>query len=175
MNESLKIVEPLTKCCTTCGEHKILSEFWNEKRAKTPYGKRAQCKKCIFLKRKSFIEKLSPEDKEKRKDRWSRGEYARNSNYKYKYGLTLDDVKLMYESQMRMCANRACGKDIVLEVKRNNPNSAFVDHNHITGKVRGLLCFKCNVSLGHLEDKNLVLGLVEYMNKYDEPLSYIKG
>lgn len=28
-----------------------------------------------------------------------------------------------------------------------------IDHDHKTGKFRGLLCFRCNISLGHLEDK----------------------
>jgi hypothetical protein len=39
-----------------------------------------------------------------------------------------------------------------------------VDHDHKTGKVRGLLCNTCNTSLGLLsEDKNRITGLITYL------------
>ena len=44
-----------------------------------------------------------------------------------------------------------------------------VDHDHKTGKARGLLCNTCNVGLGMLgEDENRILGLIEYLNWYKE-------
>lgn len=39
-----------------------------------------------------------------------------------------------------------CGK------KCSVHNKLSVDHNHETGKFRGLLCFRCNIALGHLEN-----------------------
>jgi len=35
---------------------------------------------------------------------------------------------------------------------RNSKNTACIDHCHITGKVRGILCFNCNSALGHFSD-----------------------
>lgn len=39
-----------------------------------------------------------------------------------------------------------------------------VDHNHATGKVRGLLCHHCNAALGHLmDDADLIVKAAEYV------------
>lgn len=40
-----------------------------------------------------------------------------------------------------------------------------VDHDHVTGKIRGLLCHKCNVKLGHIEDIEFVLKAKIYLEK----------
>ena len=40
-----------------------------------------------------------------------------------------------------------------------------LDHDHETGKVRGLLCARCNTDLGRLEDKNRIEGLYLYLEK----------
>jgi len=41
-----------------------------------------------------------------------------------------------------------------------------IDHNHITGKVRGLLCSKCNMSLGGFDDK---------INNLESAIIYLKN
>ena len=41
-----------------------------------------------------------------------------------------------------------------------------IDHNHITGKVRGLLCRVCNVSLGGFKDQiQILLNAIQYLQK----------
>jgi hypothetical protein len=57
-----------------------------------------------------------------------------------KYGITQDLFEQMKEAQDGRCA--CCGK----KAKR-----LIVDHNHETGSVRGLLCYRCNMGLGHYE------------------------
>lgn len=41
------------------------------------------------------------------------------------------------------------------------------DHNHTTGKVRGLLCNKCNVRLSAFDDKKYYAGAIKYLNDND--------
>lgn len=62
-----------------------------------------------------------------------------------KYNMTLDEYNVMLENQNYKCA--ICGK-----TKSENGKSFAVDHNHKTGKVRGLLCNHCNVGIGYLGD-----------------------
>jgi hypothetical protein len=61
---------------------------------------------------------------------------------KRKYGLTSEKYELMVQSQNNCCA--ICQRPA--KVRRMH-----VDHDHETGEVRGLLCYGCNASLGHLE------------------------
>ena len=68
---------------------------------------------------------------------------VRNINLKRKYGITTDVYTKLFESQHGKCA--ICNKDPF-------PKLLCVDHNHNTGKVRGLLCNNCNIALGMLKD-----------------------
>lgn len=84
------------------------------------------------------------------------------------YGITYTDVVRTLDKQHGLCANRACGREISLEVKGTRPNRAVIDHNHKTGKFRALLCTSCNTALGILETKkNIAIGLVEYLSNYE--------
>ncbi len=71
-------------------------------------------------------------------------EYRRNSQLKAVYGITLDDYNKMLIEQEGKCL--ICGID--------NPRGTkawHVDHCHVSGKVRGLLCNYCNPRLGFYE------------------------
>jgi hypothetical protein len=59
-----------------------------------------------------------------------------------KYGVSDDDVRVMLERQMHACG--ICYDSIDIR--------AHVDHDHKTGRVRGLLCTRCNTMLGHARD-----------------------
>jgi uncharacterized protein GlcG (DUF336 family) len=63
---------------------------------------------------------------------------------KQNFGLTLAEYDKMLESQGGVC--KICG-GVGLSGKRLS-----VDHDHETGKVRGLLCSKCNTAIGLLDD-----------------------
>lgn len=61
-----------------------------------------------------------------------------------KYGLTVEDYELLLEAQDHRCAG--CGKRFSIA------RPAHIDHDHVTGRVRGLLCSPCNVLIGYLHD-----------------------
>jgi len=59
-----------------------------------------------------------------------------------KYGLTKDSYQNLLEKQNNLCV--ICTKEFT--------TTPHVDHDHSTGKVRGLLCYPCNSGLGQFED-----------------------
>jgi hypothetical protein len=61
-----------------------------------------------------------------------------------KYNMTLEDFDLMLAEQKGVC--KICGKNP--KGMQNSRKHLCVDHDHKTGKVRGLLCGSCNVALG---------------------------
>lgn len=60
-----------------------------------------------------------------------------------KYGLNIESYNKLLEKQNGMCA--ICGK-------KETKKSLAVDHCHQTGKVRGLLCFRCNFGLSYFSE-----------------------
>lgn len=71
--------------------------------------------------------------------------YARRQ-LKLKYGITFEDYKLMYETQGGSCA--LCLTDACVTGRR-----LAVDHDHQTGRIRGLVCAPCNIFLSVVESR----------------------
>lgn len=71
----------------------------------------------------------------------------RANTIKHQYSITLEEWEALLESQGRRCAMPDCRTD--------KPGGRFnqwhTDHDHDTGRVRGLLCAKCNILLGFYE------------------------
>ena len=72
------------------------------------------------------------------------------------FGITLEDYNNMLLVQEGVCA--ICKKpESVWWRKKGQPKRLTVDHCHVSGRVRGLLCQKCNSILGYAEDEPLRL------------------
>jgi len=69
---------------------------------------------------------------------------SRNQHLKQAYGMTLEDYNELFLRQNKKCA--ICGKHQSESTRRFG-----VDHDHKTGKVRGILCNRCNTALGCFE------------------------
>ena len=69
-----------------------------------------------------------------------------------KYGMTSIEVENMVEKQQHRCF--ICERKFNSKDKLTKPN---VDHCHKSGKIRGILCGKCNMALGLFRDNPLVL------------------
>ena len=75
------------------------------------------------------------------------------------YGLTLEQFELKLLSQDGKCA--CCFRGMTLEGK--NSKKICVDHDHDTGQVRDLLCGRCNLAAGNVDDSSL---LAEKLRNY---------
>jgi len=72
------------------------------------------------------------------------------------YGLTIENYNKMFTAQDGICA--ICGQP-------PNGKNLFVDHDHSTDKIRGLLCRSCNMMLGGAKDSIITLTkAIEYLN-----------
>ena len=74
------------------------------------------------------------------------------------YGITEAEYETMVSEQSGLC--RLCGG------KPNGKGALHIDHDHSTGKVRGLLCHSCNTGLGSFKDNPELMALA---------IKYLKG
>lgn len=84
------------------------------------------------------------------------GLYIKNIHRFSKYGIEEIDYKNLLEKQQNSCA--------ICKEEFNSNIRPRIDHDHITGKVRGLLCHNCNVALGHFKDNiNILKTTIKYL------------
>lgn len=80
----------------------------------------------------------------------------RKHHLKTTYGISVTDYEQMLKKQNGKCI---CGRD-------NGKINLHVDHDHKTGKIRGLLCYRCNHAIGLLADNPEILkALYKYLQK----------
>lgn len=86
----------------------------------------------------------------------------RERNLAKKYGITIEKYHEMLNSQGGVC--KICGKP-----EERFQGSLAVDHCHSTGKIRGLLCGKCNTMLGQADDSVEILqAAIDYLNFHSQ-------
>lgn len=106
------------------------------------------------------------------KKKYARREAARNERLPHlrrtyhllnRYGITLEEKDKMFADQGSCCANRGC----LSTYSGTGANAQFhVDHDHDSGKIRGVLCAFCNRSLGCINDCIYKLrGLLVYIEE----------
>ena len=125
------------KTCSKCKTSKPITDFYNRK---------SRCKLC------SNQESLKWKAENKERYRLSR----QRSKLKSNYGITLEYYNSMVEEQKGVCY--ICKSDN--SAKRN----LNVDHCHKTGKIRRLLCDRCNMTLGLVNDSiELLKHFIHYL------------
>lgn len=146
------------KICARCKLPKPLDQFYD-----TQKGKGYWCKKCNLDAAKELYKKRCEEDPEFSKRRYLK--YQKNlskdtlkvNRIRYIYGLTEAQCERIIERQGGVCP--VC-KLPVTEGKR------VVDHNHETGKVRGILHHKCNMGIGFFGDSvKRLRAAMEYLER----------
>jgi len=82
-----------------------------------------------------------------------------------RYGITEIEFWLMFYAQAGCC--RGC-------LSSFGDKAPHVDHDHHTGRVRGLLCGSCNRGIGYLrDDPEIMRRLIEYLSEHDKPEAVI--
>ena len=157
----------MTKKCTKCEKTKGLSEFSKDQNSRDGLSYRCRnCRAKHYQDNKESVKKQALEYRTANKERLAKKNAAwhaannnqRNANLKKRYGITCDQYDDMVVAQNGLCA--ICGK----EPDGHRPQ-LFVDHNHETGEVRGLLCNKCNTALGGFQDSlELLRKAVDYLS-----------
>lgn len=131
------------KKCNKCGEHKPIIEFHKDNATKD--GLAYECKDC-----RKIVAKKSRKTNSKRireyakKWRQDNVQYRKNYMENWRYGITPEQKKEMLEKHD--------GKCVISGVKFTDVNVPHVDHNHDSGKVRGLLHRDINLALGLFKD-----------------------
>jgi hypothetical protein len=126
------------KRCPDCDTVKPLEEF--ARTVARDNGYHSYCKPCHNARGKETRERL----------------YGGSREYhlRRRYGIGQKDFEELLDEQGGVCA--ICG----------TPDPEHVDHDHVTGWIRGILCFNCNGGLGQFRDD------VEYLAK---AITYLKG
>jgi len=148
--------------CSVCSEYKLWEHYswkrakrYKNKESKIHQIKQPKCKECAH---KETIQWRDNQSSERLKHL-----YLMNT-----YGLSYNLFIQMLEDQDYKC--KICSKEIEakIEARQLKANSAVVDHDHITGKVRGILCNECNRGLGYFHDnKESLMNALEYLTEIE--------
>lgn len=89
-------------------------------------------------------------DARERKSAWLKTtegrEFQLRARMKSLYGITLEDYHAMLKAQNGLC------KICLRQAHEGTHGKLYVDHCHSTGRIRGLLCNRCNIGVGNFSD-----------------------
>lgn len=136
-----------SRVCSKCNLEKDISLFGRSSTGLL--GRKSTCKKCDS----AAVNAYNKRNREKVR------KLGRKIALRKQYGLTPEDYEAIFDAQGRVC--RICGTGENRGVSATFP----VDHCHVTGKVRGILCNCCNWLVGQAkDDTRLLQAAIEYLN-----------
>jgi hypothetical protein len=164
-----------TKTCTKCQNIKCLTDF--SVRDKKTGKLNSWCRDCrkeyastwwksnnneMKTQKKNWYEINKEEQKEKCRNRYHAGDKQKHAHVVWRnklireFGITEHDYNLRLNDQNEAC--KICGK--------KDDQRLAVDHCHRTGVIRGLLCRRCNMTIGLLEDNPcLIRSVANYIEE----------
>lgn len=142
---------PESKKCTKCQVVKPGTEFY---RKKDSFALNSYCKVCVCIYSKAWgIKNIG-------KRRAKQNKYQRTKRIAQRYGLTVEGWDVMFKKQKGECS-------ICRRSQEDVGKRFHVDHCHENGKVRSLLCAKCNLIIGMVnEDPNILVAMAEYLRQH---------
>ena len=140
--------------CSDCKRNLPADNYYWSKRG---YRHSHACRACYQIKRRPYqINYMATVRKDKAKSRYC--PEKRSEQIVKSYGLTLeryDEILALQGGGCAICHSK--------EAKTKRNGRFCVDHDHKTGKVRGLLCAPCNRGIGLLQDS---IGVLESATNY---------
>jgi len=87
---------------------------------------------------------------------------------KKKFGLSSEEYSQLLLESDGVCA--ICHKpELKIDYRTGKVLNLSIDHNHDTGKIRGMLCMDCNRALGMFQDSpELLINAISYLQKYND-------
>lgn len=123
------VKETIIKICTKCNIAQPLTEYHKNKLGKD--GRQPRCRSCLHEAQRQY-----------------RKTNGYGASIKYRYGITLEEYKQKLLEQNNQC--KICS--IIFESTLDRKSTPVIDHDHTTGKMRGIICHPCNVCLGLAKD-----------------------
>lgn len=139
------------RTCNKCNITQLPSSFREYKKRKTNgdifYHRLSICKKCEIPITNAMNK------------RYKETGYSREHNLKRLFNMTIQEYNDLFKSQSFKCKICYRNKDI-------NEKNFPVDHDHLTGKVRAILCPQCNLAIGGYKDNwKLILNAIKYLKE----------
>lgn len=143
------------KLCTKCDKKKPMTDFHKKKASKD--GRQSRCKQC----NKESTQAWQKENSKRFEESWkARDELNRkNGHTKFRrakrYGLTIEELDNLLKEAGGVC--KICPREPIKWL--------VIDHDHVTGVVRGVLCERCNQGLGLFNDNvEWLQNAIKYLN-----------
>lgn len=136
---------------------RLVDHVWaEEQRKKDREGRR----KNYYKNREKILKARSDKNK-------NNPEKLMATNLRKMYGITISDYEMMVEQQKNLCA--ICFQpETSIHPRTKEIKKLSVDHNHDTGKVRGLLCTRCNCMIGYARESEILLSkAIKYLRTYN--------
>lgn len=109
-------------------------------------------KKCTKCKTEKSLEEFSFQKGGIYKQSWCKKCSNKSKHLRSRYNISIDEYNSVLDKANHSC--EICGSKYLLHL----------DHSHLTGKIRGILCQSCNHALGHAKDDIKILAkLIEYL------------
>lgn len=150
-----------TKVCRKCQVEKPETEFYARNKSKGHLGLKYMCKSCENLAAKDRYHAKYKHDEQRPKTHYL-------NKIKAKYKLTEEEYFKLWEETKGKCF--ICGSVLFSAFdKQDDAVRSVVDHCHETGKVRGIICHKCNGGLGQFnDDLSTLKRAVDYLERHNK-------
>jgi hypothetical protein len=150
--------------CNTCKESTSLSDYSTDRSQKN--GKARRCRACTAVATQAFRDRNRDRVRQEANARaleWRKTDAYHDQRIRRMYGITLEQ----YRAEVRSTGGK-CPICRMVDLPATRPaKHAHIDHCHRTGKFRGVICAKCNWSLGNNNDSAArLVSAARYLTKF---------